>query len=277
MKITPIIQQVPHAPAPQVNNSLQRAKDAFNQAPQEEELPTPDPLQTNTDSEVTKPLSPQFAALAKEKRALQLERKKLEQDREAMQASQAGFIDPKQLKASPLKTLLDSGITYEELIRDVNASSSNSELDQIRAELKAQKEDFNKTLSERDAQVEEQVLNEMISNAERIIQERPDDFELVRETKSLPLVKELIKRDYKATGYVWDEVEALQAIEDELFDRNLVIAKYKKIQSAIAPPQLQQQQPQGKQMKTLTARDTSKAPMDSKARAIAAFHGTLRK
>jgi hypothetical protein len=105
-----------------------------------------------------------------------------------------------------------------------------------------------------------------------------EDYELVRETRSIPQVMTLIERTYRETGEVLEVSEALKLVEDELYKDSLKLAALKKVQSGLAPaqPAPQPMQPQ-RQMRTLTNRDTASVPMSRKARALAAFQGTLKK
>jgi hypothetical protein len=109
-----------------------------------------------------------------------------------------------------------------------------------------------------------------------------DDFELVRETKSIPKVMDLIKRTWKQDGEILPVSEALRLVEEDLVSESLRRAALKKVQGRLAPkaptappaPPTQQQAPQQPVMKTLTNRDTSTAPLTRRERAIqAALHG----
>jgi hypothetical protein len=105
-----------------------------------------------------------------------------------------------------------------------------------------------------------------------------DDFELVRETQSVPDVIQLIERTYDKTGEILDVSEAMKLVEDELFKRQQKLITLKKMRGLL-PKQAEpvpQQRPQSG-MRTLTNRDTASVPLSAKARALAAFYGTLKK
>lgn len=234
--------------------------------------------QANATAESTRPLSPQFAALAKERRALQVMKKELDEQKQAQSKPPEGdYIAKADLLANPLK-IFDAGLTYDQLTEAILSSQSGitPEIQSLKEELKRVKEDVNKTLSDRDAQAESQALAEMRKDAQSLIQ-TGDDYEMVRETQSLPHVIELIRRTYKTTGEILDVREALNLVETDLITETLKVANLKKVKSQIAPEPVQQPQSQGKQMKTLTNRDSASVPLDRKARAIAAMQGTLRK
>lgn len=233
--------------------------------------------------EDTQPMSPQFAALAKQRRALQVKEREIAERERALEeqsATQAGGISLDKLKSDPLGVLLEAGVTFEQLTDAVTShisSGSGSEIRALKEELRAIKEGVDKTLSERDARAEQQALAEMRREAEAIIAQG-DEFELVRETGSIPQVMTLIERVYREAGEVLDVNEALTLVENELYKDSLKLAALKKVQSGLAPaqPAPSPQQPQ-RQMKTLTNRDTASVPLSRKARALAAFQGTLKK
>jgi hypothetical protein len=241
----------------------------------------PDPVeQVNATLEETKPLTPQFAALAKQRRALQIKEREIADREKALDskpATNAGFIDPAQLKSDPLSVLQQNGVTYDQLTEAImaNGSGVNPEIRAMQAELKALKEGIDTKFVERETAQETQVLAEMQREAEVLVKSG-DDYEMVRETKSLPDAMDLIKRTYKTTGEVLEVSEALRLVEEDLVNESLKIAKIKKVQSRLTPAEaLQTQQPQ-KTMRTLTNRDNASTTMDRKARAIAAFHNKLK-
>jgi hypothetical protein len=229
-------------------------------------------------TEATEPLSPQMAALAKQRRALQVKEREIAEREKALSASttQADVVTKAQLKSDPLSVLLDSGVTYEQLTEAVLARQDDTPIRSLEAKIKALEEGLDKKLSDRDAQTEQQVLAEMQKDATRLAAEG-DEFELIRETRSIPVVMELIKQTYHKTGEVLDVTAAMKLVEDELVNDSLKVASYKKVQSQLAPAPIPQPQQQQRQMRTLTNRDTASIPLSPKQRALAAFNGTLKR
>ncbi len=231
-------------------------------------------------SEETKPLSPQFAALAKQRRALQVKERELIDREKALETRSTtdGSQDFKaQLKSNPLKVLQESGVTYDELTNAIINSQSNPDIEALKAEIKALKEGVDSKFTDRDTQAEAQVLAEMRRDATALVSEG-DDFEAIRETGSVDDAIDLIKRTWKNSGEVLDVHEALTLVEEQLIEDIEKVARIKKVQSRVTPDQTQTpQQLQPKQMRTLTSRDTAVPQLDRKARALAAFHGTLKK
>jgi hypothetical protein len=235
--------------------------------------------QVDATAEETKPISPQFAALARQKRALQVKEREIADREKALESktSNDGTSDlVARLKSNPLSVLQEAGVSYDDLTQAIlaNPSTQNPELQALKDEIKALKEGVDKTFTDRDTQAEQSVLSDMRREADRLTAQG-DEYEMVRETKSQAQVIDLIHKTYKQTGEILDVKEALQLVEDDLIDESLKIARINKIQSRLTPAQTEQEAPQ-RQMRTLTARDGATAPMSRRERAFAAFNGTLK-
>lgn len=242
----------------------------------------PDKIEeTKPPDEVTQPISPQFAALAKQRRAIQVKEMEIAAREKALAESKPsdGIDLVAKLKADPLGVLQEAGVTYEQLTEAILSGQSgvNPELQALKAKIDALEKGLDTKLTERDSQAEQQVLAEMRRETDRLVAEG-DDFEMIREMRKQPAVTELIHRTWKQTGEILDVAEAAGFVEKQLVDDYSKLARLKKIQGQLAPAPVPVQQPQGqRQMRTLTNRDTASVPMSAKARAIAAFHGTLKK
>lgn len=228
--------------------------------------------------EATQPLSPQLAAIARQRRALQQERQAFEREKAAAtQAPTQGDAVPlERLKSEPLRVLLESGVTYDQLTEAIlaNQDGYSPEIQDLKAQIKALKEGVDKTFSEKEQEQRTQALSEMRREATQL--SRDDAFELVRETGSVPDVMRLIEKTYDETGEVLDVREAMGLIEAELESDLVRKARFRKVQEKLAP-QPAPPQPQQRQMRTLTNRDTASVPLSPKARAMAAFNGSLRR
>jgi hypothetical protein len=272
MKMTPL---VPTAPLPVIKANTNASPERFAE---EAQSATPAPVvPVEGVVEATKPLDPQAAEFAKRRRALQIKEKELADRERALQDTsvKADPVDFKaQLKSDPLRVLQEAGVTYDQLTQAILDSQGNSEVRALKAEIEALKEGVNKNFTDRDTLQEQQVLAEMRKEAV-LLSKTGEDFELVRETNSIPDVMKLIERTYRENGEVLDVREALQLYEDELVKDSLKLAGTNKLKSRLAPSPVPQKS-QG-QMRTLTNKDTASNVMSAKARAIAAFNGTLRK
>lgn len=232
--------------------------------------------------EVTQPLSPQFAALAKQKRALQVKEKELA-DREKALGSGAPMKEAEELKArikaNPLSVLQENGVTYDQLTEAILSDQSNPDIQALKDEIKALKGDVEKSFVTREEQAEEAALTEILYEAEDLSKEG-EAYEMIRATGQSAYDKVLrnIYDEYKKTGRVPSTSKIMDKVENELLADAERLASIGKVRSKLAPPPAPplQSQPQ-RQMRTLTARDTASPQMDRKARAIAAMNGTLKK
>lgn len=237
-------------------------------------------------SEEIKPLSPQFAALAKEKRALQIAKAEFDKQKTELEAkskdttSSADLIA--QIKSNPLSVLRQHGAEnyYDQLTESLLAEDDTSgQLTKLKDEIKALKEGMetqSKTLSEKDAQAEAATFNQIKKEADKLVADG-DEYEMIRAEGGVTEVMKLIDRVWKEDGELMDVTEALELVENALIEKALKAAQYKKIQSRLGfgAPQVAAAQRQAKPMKTLTNRDGGVAPMSAKERAIAAFQGKL--
>lgn len=292
MKISPIASTANLAPAPMDQNTgtavqnfqhLRSVKMKTNYNPEEYDpnsLAQPPINERNTQaaSEETQPLSPQFAALAKQRRALQRERELLEKEKAlATSPGQVESIEVARLKSEPLKVLLENGVTYEDLTQAILNNQENSEIYALRREMDAYKQEMKDTLDQREANAEKQALMEMANEARSLIH-NSNEFELIRSMGHLPDVTRLIEQVYRKDGQLLTVHEACSMIENELFEDIQKVASVEKVRSRISQPTPQarpMQQHSG--MRTLTNRDTATVPLTAKQRAIAAFHGTLKR
>lgn len=254
----PVIEATPE-PAPEVETAIPDAD-----------------VQANAVREATQPLSPQFAALAKQRRALQVKERELAEKEKVLGSSNRAELEAR-IKAQPLSVLQELGVTYDQLTNDILASQGgvNPEIQSLKAEIKALKEGVDKTLSDKDVAQEQAVIREISRNVTQLAQ--GDDWEFIRETQSQPDVVELIRRTYKESGELLDELEAMKLVEEHLVNEYHKLAKLKKVQSKLtAPPAPLQQQPQTG-MRTLTNKDSAKPVIDRRQRAMLAFTGQLKR
>lgn len=240
--------------------------------------------EANDGLEETKPLSPQFAALAKQKRALDVRERALAEREKALETSPSttGVEEFRtRLKSEPLRVLLEEGVTYDQLTEAIlaNQSGINPEIQALKQEIKALKEGVDKTLSDKDQAAKNAVLTEMRKEAE-ILAKEGDSFELIRETKSTPDVIDLIQRTYDETGEILDVREAMELVEKELLEDSLRVAQFQKVKSQLAPTPAVVPQPavtQQRQIRTLTNRDGAMPVLGKRERAIAAALGQLKR
>lgn len=238
-----------------------------------------------TPAEETKPLSPQQVALARQRRALQIKEREIlarekafEEKSKPAATPPSRTFDESRLKAEPLSVLHEAGVTYEQLTEAIlNGQAPDPEIYKLKQEIESLKEGFDSKLSERDAQAEAAAITEMTREAQ-ILSRSGDDYALVRETKSVPKVMDLITRTWKASGEIIPVSEALRLVEEQLIESTLRTAQLAKVQGKLAPKPATPVAPAAGQqpapaIRTLTNRDTSTQPLSRKDRAMQAFYG----
>lgn len=251
------------------------------------ESPTTDTVEPAQVEEETKPLSPQFAALARQKRALQVKERELAQREQALTAQpvQAGGISLEKLKADPLGVLQGAGVTYDQLTEAIlNNDPSSIDPQKLRMEIKEElKKELLGEFSTRDQLAEKQVLGEIKREAIELVSNN-ENYEAINAARAQDTVVDLIHRTWKETGEVLDVTTAAELVENQLLDEALPFARLKKVQSRLTPAQEEQveqtpppQRPGTKVMRTLTNRDNATPMLDRRSRAIAAMLGTLKK
>lgn len=258
-----------------------------------EEVPAAEPPLTVSDDKIdeatpaaeeTQPLSPQFAALAKQRRALQVKEREIadrEKALEAQKTTMGSAIDTARLKSDPLGVLRDAGVTYADLTDAVLADQQgyNPKLTELESKFKILEESLDKKFTDRESEIEQNTL-EQISKRVNHLSAQGDDFALIRATNNQQKVVDLMREAWIKHKDLIDEVEAMKLVEEDLIKEGLKIANIEKVRSQLAPaapaPAPMQQQ---RQMKTLTNRDTASVPLSRKARAIAAWNavGALKK
>jgi len=224
--------------------------------------------------EDTKPLDPQQADLAKARRALQVRERQIAERERALESKATQPDLMSRLKTTPLEVLQEAGVTYDDLTEAIlaNQSGLNPEIQKLKQELKATKEEISKTLSERDSQQEQQVFAEMKRNITQMVASN-DEFELVRRAGMEDEAVDLIRRTWKESGEALTETDALKLVEEELTKEYQSLSEAKKFkatqQVAAAPIK--------PAMRTLTSQGAATPQMSRRERAIAAARGVLKR
>jgi hypothetical protein len=132
--------------------------------------------------EATQPLSPQFAELARRRRALQQKERALEDREKALEgkATGSGGIDPARLKSETLRVLEEAGVTYDDLTQQLLANQEDAKVRALEAKISALEEGVDKRFLEKETQAEKQVLAEMRKEAEGLVAPKARRFELVQ-------------------------------------------------------------------------------------------------
>lgn len=228
---------------------------------------------SDSETEATQPISHQYAALRKAQRAAQVKEAELKAREQELSTkfNDKDFVPVSQLKQGALKTLLGLGVTYDQLREELMANQANPDISRLEGEIKALKEGVDSKFNDSVEQQKQQILGQMKQEAIQLTAEG-DTFALVRQTKSIPKVMQLIDEAHSKHGQVLTTTEALTLVEAELEKEAELFLSADKIRSKFAP-QPQTLPPRQSGMRTLTNKDTASPPMSAKQRAMAAFYG----
>lgn len=253
------------------------------------------------------PLSSQYALLARKERAL---RAKVQQQESALKAREQAFLEREaalkakeseyesnyisksRFKNDPLAVLTEEGVSYDEITNAIlNPQSKQdprilAEIEKLKAEVQASKDYQVKAKEEYAAQQKQaydQAVKQIRNEAQQLIQSDPA-YEMIKETKSVSDVVELIEKTYAEDGILLSVEEAAVEVEEYLTTEAARLAKINKIRTKLQEVQKSSEQKQQasspKQpqsgMKTLTNQVNASKPMNARERAIAAFKGELK-
>lgn len=231
-----------------------------------------------------KPLSPQYAALARKEAAMRTREKEL-QTKEASFKSQESEIAAmkaqiQKLKENPLEVLNSLGITYDQLVEQA-VNQPNPELQSVQNEIKALK-DAQKASEEasksRESAQRDAAIKQIEHDVTDLVENNPE-FSTVKEAGAASDVVELIVKTFDETGKLLTVDEAAQAIETELFEEAMKITGFSKVKAKLTPQVVEanketvsKQQP----IKTLTNTMSTTRALTHRERAILAFKGELK-
>lgn len=230
-------------------------------------------VQTKPAPEAIQQVSPQVAALAKHKRALDARESKLEEREKALESkgqSSRADLEQKVKSGQALSVLQDLGITYDQLTKELLGQPVSPDFNQLKEEII---KSVDEKLAGKDVAQEAAVFDHMKRNVDKL--SATEDYPFIKAWKSQDKVMELIKRSWSENGEILDEEEAMGLIEAELKEDAKVYAKLLKepeptTQAAGEPPPKQTQM---SGIKTLTNKDSARPGSNRRQRALAAFLG----
>lgn len=279
-------------------------------APESAQMDTKDsPSEEPTEATKPKedPLTSQYALLARKEKAL---RAKVQAQDAAMKAREAEFaereaaikakeaeyssnyISKSRIKSDPLSVLTEEGVSYDELTNAIlNPVKQDprvmAEIERLKAEVQATKDYQAKAKEENAAQQKQaynQAVNQIRNEAKQLVEKDPS-FEMIKETKSVGDVVELIEKTYKEDGILLSVEEAATEVEEYLATQAVRLAQINKVKAKLnsaqkpAQPAPQSEAPAKQSqpgMKTLTNAVNASKSMSARERAIAAFKGQLK-
>lgn len=258
---------------------------------------TSDATQTK---EVEQSLSPRYAQLARQEKALRqrdaaikaerAELQKLKDDLLLEKATYASQYVPKdRLTRETLQVLQEQGIDYSALTqqalssadpelsrRDAEINGLKAVIEELKKDVQGTKDSFKQNQEQSYTQAVAMIRQEAVS----LVKNDPT-FETIKATNSVSEVVDLIQKTFEEgldedhpKGTLMSVEEAAQIVEEHLVEQYAKVAKLEKIQKRNAPKveppkQVQEQKPQGsKPTLTNTMTGTAKKEYSSRQRAM---------
>ncbi len=236
-------------------------------------------VQTSEGGEVTQPLSPQLAALARQRRALQVKEREIAEREKALSGGGSLSDYKARLKSNALSVLLEEGVTYQQLTDEIlgQKSSTDPRVEKLEAEIAELKGGVDKRFTEAQEAQEASAINYVADKLDALVA-TGDDYDLL---KAADGEEEVIRRVYthwKKTGKEIDVSQVAKEYQEELAEEAARYAKLKQVQSRLLPAEPAPVTPtQQHGIRTLTNKDSARPTMDRKQRAILAMQGQLKR
>ncbi len=250
-----------------------------------------------------KPLSTQYAQLARQEKALRAKALELKQREAALAAKEAPKapaeqpkttkqIDLEDFRKSPWKYMQEAGVTYDEITQQaLNAPSAEQSqlLDTIsRLEAKLSKLEETQTNSQKSYEQQQKdqytaAINQIRNDATDLVNSS-DDYETIKHTGSIEDVVELIEKTFKQDRKVLSVEVAAKQVEQYLEEEAFKLANLKKIQNRLKPAvpakaageQKQQTNQQQQPTPTLSNNMSPSRQLSARERAMLAFKNELK-
>lgn len=242
-------------------------------------------LPKTEDKPEAKQLDPQHEALAKKESAIRAREREIQAKEAALEERVRQAVEEAlgkyrgRLKQSPLDVLNEEGLTYDQLVdQAINAPDPAARnIQQKLIEIEANQKRFEEESRKAADSQREGAIKQIRYDVQELV-ESDVAYETIKATESIDDVVELITRTFDKEGKLLTVDQASKMVEDELLEEAIKIASLSKVKAKLAPtltPELVQnsKQQSPKQATTLTNDMSSKRPMTSRERAIAAFKG----
>lgn len=226
------------APAPEVTEALEAEK----------------PVSPKVEEPKDDRFAAKFAALSRKEKAMRQQMQLIEVERKAAEALKTKYeteYSPyknlaTRIKQEPLKILEENGIKFADLAKmilenegkpteDMVAKNAlgdlKSEIEQLKAQLKAQKEEEVEKVKEIEKKKHEQVLNNFVGEIKDHVDGAADKYELIRANDAVELVYNVIEQYHADTGEILDTEKAAEQVEaylEEEAKKLFELSKFKK-------------------------------------------------
>lgn len=281
------------------------SQESHASASQDSDSEPAEAAQPTRSEDQKRPLSAQYAQIARKEQALRAKELALKVREEALKAQEAprpfhqppqdDVISKAELAKDPLGVLAKLGLSYDQLSQQAMNAPTPEQIaqqqlvDELRAEIRSikQGQDEIKTSAEKQQQKSyEQAINQIRSEVKSLVTSDPE-FETIKATNSVEDVVELIQTTFNEDGILLSPEDAAKQIEDYLVEEAMKLQRISKIQKRLqtastASPGAASQQTQGNAKaqseapKTLTNTLGTSRQLSARERALLAFKGELK-
>lgn len=235
----------------------------------------------------------QMAAFAQKERQL----RKMQMEMQAEKAKweteatkyQTDYLPKSRLMEDPLSVLSEMGYDSEKLsqllLNAPNANDPTVRMFQSKIKALEEKQLAADRRAEEATRGQFEQAKKQIANEAKLLVDGSADYETIKSAGMHDAVTELILQTFEKEGVLMDVAQAAQQVEEHLINEGMKFAKISKVQQRMQPAEPAQKQPgmsQQPQIKTITQNLTqpssgkSMTNAERRARAMAAFHGTLK-
>lgn len=225
------------------------------------------------------PLSPQFAALARQAQQLRKQQQEFKAAQEAWKQETGEYVSKKDIRDRTLDVLNQEGITYDKLVELQLANPTDpqqqllNKITELETKLAATDKKFTERDSQRDIEGRQQAVA-VIQNDVNLLVEADAAYETIKATKSQNEVVKLIESIFDEEGVVLTVEEAAKQIEEELVTQSVqkfqTLSQLNSIKAKLAPPTPPSQPEKDSPRPTLTNSLGSSKPLSARDRAIMA-------
>lgn len=251
------------------------------------------PVETPTtpESVPAPPKDERMVELERKERAIRAQAKQLAQEKAALEAQKAslapankpGAMTAEEWKAQFLQDPTKLGISLDEMASKYLSQPSEEaqKIARLEAKLAEMEQATVKSREEMTAaqqQAYDNALKQIETDARRLIESKPQEFEAISAEGAHKAVVDLIERTYKEENILMSVEEAAQEVENYLLERAVKLAGLTKVRAKTATPAPSQEAPVTKtpnQQQTLTRAISSTQGLSRIERAKLAFQGKL--
>lgn len=257
-------------------------------APVQVEAPKLEEALGAVDKPKEEQISPKFAALAREQRALHKMREELKAERAAIEAEKTTYktkyIDKDRIKTDFLSVMTEAGLTPDEVVSAIsNHDPQSATIQKLMAKidsLEQKQTSAEKAAIENQQKAYDNAVNN-VRNEVKLLVDSNSDYETIKANDAQEAVVELIKETFEKENRLMTTEEASKIVENYLLEEAVKMASLEKVKQRLLPKAPEQvKAPIAKQQQTLTHANTTAqtkplTPKERRERAIAAFRGQL--